>query len=133
MKLVQVKSFVSNQPYDMATCIAMFTNISATVIFIARIEMYCHDKYRGYSEAVIGGKRADIDNAKRRMFRTIANELMSLVRIQFIISVVVYLLCIGLLPQYGFCGRVMRIYPCMAAGYFVLFVFNDIRRCDKSN
>ena len=122
MRIVVVKSFVCNQPYDMATCIAMFTNISATVIFIARIEMYFHDKYRAYSEAVIGGKRADIDNAKRRMFRTIANELMSLVRIQFIISVVVYLLCIVLLPQYGFGGMVMRIYPCMAAGYFVLFL-----------
>lgn len=122
MRIVVVKSFVCNQPYDMATCIAMFTNISATVIFIARIEMFFHDKYRAYSEAVIGGKRADIDNAKRRMFRTISNELMSLVRIQFIISVVVYLLCVVLLPQYGFGGMVMRIYPCMAAGYFVLFL-----------
>lgn len=122
MRIVVVKSFVCNQPYDMATCIAMFTNISATVIFIARIEMHFHDKYRAYSEAVIGGKRADIDNTKRRMFRTITNELMSLVRIQFIISVVVYLLCIVLLPQYGFGGMVMRIYPCMAAGYFILFL-----------
>lgn len=122
MRIVVVKSFVCNQPYDMATCIAMFTNISATVIFIARIEMHFHDKYRAYSEAVIGGKRTDIDNAKRRMFRSIANELMSLVRIQFIISVVVYLLCIVLLPRYGFGGMVMRIYPCMAAGYFILFL-----------
>ena len=40
MRIVVVKSFVCNQPYDMATCIAMFTNISATVIFIARIEMH---------------------------------------------------------------------------------------------
>ena len=122
MRIVVVKSFVCNQPYDMATCIAMFTNISATVIFIARIEMHFHDKYRAYSEAVIGGKKTDIDNAKRRMFRAIANELMSLVRIQFIISVVVYLLCIVLLPGYGFGGMVMRIYPCMAAGYFILFL-----------
>ena len=56
------------------------------------------------------------------MFRTVSNELMSLVRVQFIISVVVYLLCIVLLPQYGFGGMVMRIYPCMAAGYFILFL-----------
>ena len=47
---------------------------------------------------------------------------MSLVRIQFIISVVVYLLCIVLLPRYGLGGMVMRIYPCMAAGYFILFL-----------
>ena len=64
MRIVVVKSFVCNQPYDMATCIAMFTNISATVIFIARIEMHFHEKYRAYSESVIGGKWTDINNAK---------------------------------------------------------------------
>lgn len=122
MRIVVVKSFVCNQPYDMATCIAMFTNISATVIFIARIEMHFHEKYKVYSESVIGGKKADIDNAKRRMFRSISNELMGLVRVQFIISVVVYLLCIVLLPRFGLGGMVMRIYPCMAAGYFILFL-----------
>ena len=66
MRIVVVKSFVCNQPYDMATCIAMFTNISATVIFVARVEMHFHDKYKAYSEAVIGGKKTDIDNAKRQ-------------------------------------------------------------------
>lgn len=121
-RTVIVRTFVCNQPYDMATCLAMFTNISATIIFIARIEMHFHEKYRAYSEAVIGGKRADIENTKRRMFRQIASELMSLVRLQFIISVVIYLLFIVLLPQYGLGGIVMRIYPCMASGYFILFL-----------
>jgi len=122
MRIVVVESFVCNQPYDMATCLAMFTNISATVIFTSRIEMYFHDKYKAYSEAVIGGKLADIENAQSRMFRQMASELMTLVRIQFIISVVVYLLCIIFLPQFGFAGMVMRIYPCLAAGYFILFL-----------
>lgn len=122
MRMVVVKSFVCNQPYDMATCLAMFTNISATIIFISRVEMHFHDKYKAYSEAVIGGKLADIENAKSRMFRQISSELMTLVRIQFIISVVIYLLCIIFLPQFGFAGMVMRIYPCLAAGYFILFL-----------
>lgn len=122
MRMVVVKSFVCNQPYDMATCLAMFTNISATIIFISRIEMHFHDKYKAYSEAVIGGKWVDIENARSRMFRSISSELMTLVRIQFIISVVVYLFCIIFLPQFGFAGMVMRIYPCLAAGYFILFL-----------
>lgn len=122
MRMVLVKTFVCNQPYDMATCLAMFTNISATVIFIARIEMHFHDKYKAYSEAVIGGKGVDIENAKRRMFRQLTSELMTLVRIQFIISVVIYLICIVMLPQFGFAGLIMRIYPCLAAGYFILFL-----------
>lgn len=122
MHVVVVKSFVCCWPYDMASCLAMFTNISATVIFIARIEMHFHEKYKAYSEAIIGGKKADIENAKSRLFRHISGELMSLVRVQFIISVVIYLLCVVFLPQFGFAGMVMRIYPCLAAGYFILFI-----------
>ncbi len=122
MRMVLVKSFVCNQPYDMATCIALFTNISATILFIARVEMHFHEKYKAYSEAVIGGKGVDIENAKRRMFRQLASELMALARVQFIISVVVYLACTVMLPQLGFAGLIMRIYPTLAAGYFILFL-----------
>lgn len=122
LKMIVVKSFISAPPYDMATCIAMFTNISATVIFISRIEMHFHERYRAYSEAVIGGRGSDIAIAKDRMFGQLSTELMNLVRIQFIISVVVYLICIVILPQIGFAGMVMQIYPCLAAGYFILFI-----------
>ena len=46
---------------------------------------------------------------------------MNLVRIQFIISVVVFFMAMILLPQFGMGGMVMQIYPCLAAGYFILF------------
>lgn len=121
-RMTVAKSFVCNQPYDMASCLAMFTNISATVIFISRVEMHFHEKYKFYSEAVIGGRGSDIKTTKQRMFRQLASELMTLVRIQFIISVVIYLLCIIFLPQIGFGGMTMKIYPMLAAGYFVLFI-----------
>ena len=121
MRMVVVDSFVCMQPYDMASCIAMFTNISASVLFISRVEMHFHERYRAYSEAVIGGRGMDIENAKSRMFRQLAEELMNLVRIQFIISVVIFFLCITLLPYLGFSGLVMKIYPCLAVGYFILF------------
>ena len=71
---------------------------------------------------MIGGRGADIETTKQRMFRQLSSELMTLVRIQFIISVVVYLLCIIFLPRMGFGGMTMKIYPMLAAGYFVLFV-----------
>lgn len=121
MRMVVANSFVCNQPYDMASCLAMFTNISATVIFIARVEMYFHERYKAYSEAVIGGKLMDIRNAKRKMFREIASQLLDLARLQFIISVIVYLLFVVVLPRFGFAGSTMRIYPCLAAAYFILF------------
>ncbi len=116
------ESFLFNRSYDMATFIAMFTNISATVIFVAHMEMHFRGKYRRYSESVIGGKRLDIENAKGQMFRQLESELMTLARIQFIISVVLYLLCVVFAPQYGYGGEIIRIYPCLATGYFILFI-----------
>ncbi len=122
MRMVVANTFVCAQPYDLATCLAMFTNISATIIFISRIEMHFHKRYKAYSEAVIGGRGSDIRLAKNRMFSQIDGEIMNLVRIQFIISVIIFLACIILLPQLGFSGLTLRIYPCLAAGYFILFL-----------
>ena len=122
MKMVVADTFVCNQPYDMASCLAMFTNISATIIFIANIEMHFHEKYKALSESVIGAKKADIENDKRQMFRQMGISLMNLARIQFIITVAIYLLCVVMLPLFGFSGLVMSIYPCLAAGYFILFL-----------
>lgn len=122
MRMEVVKSFVCTETYDMATCLAMLTNISSSVIFISRVEMHFHERYKKYSEAVIGGRGIDIENAKKRMFEQLAEELMNLVRVQFIVSVVVFFLCIMFLPKLGFGGLVMQIYPCLAAGYFILFI-----------
>ena len=122
MAMHLVRTFVCNQPYDMATCLAMFTNISASVIFISRVEMYFHERYRAYADAVFGGRGIDIRNTKKRMFRQLGSELMTLVRLQFIVSVIIYLLFVIFLPGMGYAGLVMRIYPMVAAGYFILFL-----------
>lgn len=122
LRMVIADTFVCCQPYDMASCLAMFTNISASVIFISGTEMRFHGRYKAYSEAIIGGRSIDIQVAKQRMFRSLAEELMNLLRIQFIITVVIFLLCEILLPRIGFGGLVMQIYPALAAGYFILFV-----------
>ncbi len=108
--------------YDMATCLAMFTNISASIIFISRLEMHFHERYKAYSEAVIGGRGVDIEDAKKMMFGQLSEELMNLTRIQFIVSVVIFFVFIILLPKIGFGGQIMRIYPCLAAGYYILFI-----------
>ncbi len=63
------------------------------MIFISRVEMHFHDRYKAYSEAVTGGRGSDIEITKKRMFRLLAEELMSLARIQFIITLVIFLLC----------------------------------------
>lgn len=122
LRTVVADSFVCAIPYDMATCLAMMTNITATVIFTTRVEMHFHGRYKAYSEAVIGGRLMDIKNAQKRMFQQLGGELMNLVRIQFIVSVVLYLLCVVFMPRFGFSGLTMKIYSCLAGGYFILFV-----------
>ncbi len=121
-RLVVVKSFVCMQPYDMASCLAMFTNITSSVIFLTRVEMNFHERYKLYSEAVIGGRGQDIDRAKKRMFRQLMEEIVTLARVQFIISTVLFLLAMVFLPRFGFGGEVLQIYPCLCAGYFIMFI-----------
>ena len=122
MAMHLLRTFVCNQPYDMAPCLAMFTNVSASVIFISRVEMYFHERYRAYADAVFGGRGIDIRNTRKRMFRQLGSELMTLVRLQFIVSVFIYLIFVIFLPGMGYAGLVMRIYPMVATGYFVLFL-----------
>lgn len=121
-RTVVARSLVYNQNYDVASFIAIFTNISTLIIFISSVEMNFTKKYKNYSEAVIGGKRGDIDVSASRMFRQLSEELTNLTRLQFIITVTLYLLCVVILPQMGFAGGIMRIYPCLAAGFFILFI-----------
>lgn len=122
MRMEVKGGFVCMPTYDMATCLAMLTNITASMIFISRVEMHFHERYKAYSEAVIGGRGADIEDAKKMMFGQLAEELMNLTRLQFIVSVVMFFIFYILLPKMGFGGQIMRMYPCLAAGYFILFI-----------
>jgi polysaccharide biosynthesis protein PelG len=120
--LVVRDTYISNQSYDMASCLAMFTNISASVLFISRVEMHFHERYKDYIEAVIGGKLDSIEKTKKRMFRGLSSQLLSLTHLQFIVSIVVYLIAIVILPITGFAGMIMEIYPQLAVGYFLSFL-----------
>lgn len=110
------------EPYDMASFIAILTNISSTAIFISNIETDFHQMYRTFSESVTGGRYSDIRVNKERMFDSLTSGLLTLVRVQFTISVIIFLLCIIFLPGMGFAGITMQIYPVLAAGFFVVFL-----------
>lgn len=125
-RLIVVNTYVCNQPYDMATCIAMFTNISASTFFISRVEMHFHERYSDYMNAVIGGKLDTIEKAKQRMFRTLATQVLSLVRLQFCVTIVIFLIANIILPVMGCSGVTMQIYPLMAVGYFMSFLYYSL-------
>lgn len=122
MQLVVVDTYIDAPIYDTASYMAMLTSISATVIFISNVEMRFHERYKDHSEMIIGGKLNDIIRARKRMFRQIAAEIMSIARIQFIISMVLFLVLIVVLPLIGVQGMVMTIYPSLAAAYFVIYI-----------
>lgn len=119
--LVIAESFYSYQPYDMAACLGMFTNISAMVIFTVMAETKFHDIYQTYNEAIIGAALKDIELAKKNMFRLLIQQIGYVVRVQAIISVIIFLLVIIFLPDYGFSGLEMTIYPSLAAAFFGIF------------
>jgi uncharacterized membrane protein len=122
LQMVVAKSFVCAQPYDTATFLALITNVTATIQFTVNLERNFSPRYKAYSQAVNGGRGSDIRIAKERMCDQLAKELMNLVRFQFIISVVLFLFFMVVLPQFGFSGLTLRIYPCLAAAYFIVFV-----------
>jgi len=135
--LVVVNSYVSNQAYDMASFIAMLTNISGSVFFLTNVEMHFHKRYAEYLNGVINAKLDHIEESKTRMFRTLSMQMLSLVQMQFIVSVILFLLTYAFLPVLGFSGLTMQIYPLLAVGYFIsyimyagilfLYSFNDTR------
>ena len=122
MGMKVANSFICAEPYDMATFLALITNISSTMIFISNVEVRFHDRYKKYSEAIIGGRLIDIENTRNRMFRQLAAELLGLARTQFIISVGLFLVFIVVLPSFAFSGVVLQIYPELAVAYYVLFL-----------
>lgn len=108
--------------YDMATCLALFTNISTLVIFVVKAETSFFGSYQAYLETVNGGGGEDIELAKKNMFRTLKSELFYIIRFQFIITIIIFILAMIFLPDFGFEGLILSIYPALAAAYFVTFI-----------
>lgn len=114
--------FWTSPDYDMATCLALFTNISTLVIFVVKAETSFFSSYQAYLEAVNGGGGDDIELAKKNMFRTLKSELFYIIRFQFVITIMIFILAMIFLPNFGFEGTILSIYPSLAAGYFVTFI-----------
>lgn len=130
-RLVVANSFYTHQAYDMAACLGMFTNISCMVVFTVMSETSFHDSYQKYVETVIGAPLKDIELAKKNMFQILNQQIGYVVRVQAVISVIIFLLAITFLPSYGFSGLEMTIYPGIAAAFLGIFAMycNNIFLC----
>lgn len=137
MKLVVAKSYYTMQPYDMATCIALFTNISTIIIFTVMAETQFHEKYQKYIETIIGSTYEEMNRRKNSMFRLLIRIISHVFAIQIILTIILYLLVVIFHPLMGIGGVTMEIYPALAVGYLAVFLmygnivflyyFNDVK------
>ncbi len=125
-RIVIANTFLSHPIYDMATCIAMFSNISTTIIFIVMAETEFHDLYQQYMQAVIGGTYRLLDKNKSVMFRTLYQQLLRLFTIQSVITALMLIIVVTFLPRLFFNTMVIAIYPILSIGYFILFMLYSL-------
>ncbi len=121
-RVIIASTFLSNPMYDMAACIAMFSNITTTIIFIVMAETEFHDAYQLYMQSVVGGTYRLIQKNKNILFRTLAQQIVRLVVIQSLITSILFLVAITFLPRLYFDAMIIEIYPVLSVGYFILFL-----------
>lgn len=124
MRLVVANTYVCHQSYDMATCLAMFTNISTMVLFTVIAETRFHDAYQNYMQAVIGATYSRIQLYKRRMFRTLSQQMIHVFSIQIGFTSVLFMV-VMLLGREFFTTMTMEIYPVLAVSYLGIFMMYD--------
>ena len=121
-RLEVANTFVSHMNYDMATCLAMFTNLSTTIIFTVIAETRFHEAYQDYMESVIGGTYRKMQKNKRIMFRVMSQQLGQVFSLQIAITGVIFLFLIIFGVRIGFSSMTMQIYPILAVAYLGVFI-----------
>lgn len=121
-RTITANTLISNQAYDMATCLAMFTNISTMVSFTVVVETKFHTTYKDYMESVIGGTYRMIVKSKRSMFRTLAQQIAQIFGTQIAITCVLYMIITFFAPHMGIDSVTMAIYPILVVAYLGIFM-----------
>ena len=121
MHTVIVNTFYLMNQYDVAAFLSLFTNITGIIIFTEQLEKSFKFKFKAYIDSINGGRNHDIQLSKSFMFRQLADDIVSLCRMQFIFTVIIFFAANMLLPRLGYDSTVMRIYPCLCVGFFMLF------------
>lgn len=120
--LIIAKSYVSMQSYDLASFLAMFTNISTLILFTVMVEIKFHMKYQEYNEALTGKTLEEIEMHKDFMFKLLVKQLSYILSVQFIITGVLFLIAMYLFPRIGLSGSILLIYPLLVAAFLTIFL-----------
>lgn len=116
------RSYVTMQNYEMASTLAMFTNMSTIIIFTVMAETKFHTKYQKYNEAVIGKTWQEIEMTKKGMFKLLVQQLRYILSIQFIITATIFLIAMLVFPRIGFGGSILIMYPILVAAFLTIFL-----------
>lgn len=120
--LYVAKTYYSHQTYDMASCLAMFTNISTMILFTVVAETRFHDVYQIYMECIIGGTYKLIRKNKKIMFRTLSQQINQVFGMQIAVTAMVFMVILIFGPSLGFSGMILEIYPVLAVSYLGIFL-----------
>lgn len=114
--------FLSAPTYDVATYLAMLSNISILVIFVVNVETKFHTAYKAYCESIIGAAGKDIRRAKQKMIETLRRETIYIVQIQAIINIIIFIVALAIFPKIGIEGVIKTMYPVLSIGYMLLYL-----------
>lgn len=121
-QVVVANVFISAPTYDVATYLAMLSNISILVIFVVNVETKFHTAYKAYCESVIGASGKDIRRAKQKMIETLRRETIYIVQIQAIVNIIIFIAAMAIFPKVGIGGVIMSMYPVLSIGYMLLYL-----------
>ncbi|BDF04970.1 exopolysaccharide Pel transporter PelG [[Clostridium] hylemonae] len=121
-RLFVASTFYSHQAYDMASCLAMFTNISVMISFMVVVETRFHNAYKEYMEGVIGGTYKMIVKARKKLFRTLSQQIIQVFGTQMAITSVIFLFLILFGTKIGFDSVTMAIYPVLVVAFLGIFM-----------
>ncbi len=121
-KILVANVFQSAPTYDMATYLAMISNISVLVIFVVNVETKFHTAYKAYCESIIGAAGKDIRRAKQKMIESLRRETIYMVQIQIIVNIIVYIAALVIFPKIGIEGVALSMYPALSIGYMILYL-----------
>ena len=122
IRVVVANVFVNAPPYDMATCLAMFSNITAMIIFVVQVETNFHERHQHFCEMLMGGSKKAIDTSKRIVFRTLWQQVLYMAELQLIITVINFLIAMVTLRLLGFGGLTLTFYPTLTVSFYATFL-----------
>lgn len=121
-KVVVKNIFVSAPNYDMATYLAMLSNISVLVIFTVNVETKFHTAYKAYCETIIGAAGKDMKKAKQKMIETLRRETIYIIQLQIIVNLTAYIVAQVFFPRLGVEGDILSMYPALSVGYMIIYL-----------